>query len=846
MTTEEFQKLIAQCQPHQVFKLDWNCYTALEFADIFLPDVGGYEGKAMRFYDGAELFKNFEPTDRKLYQLTNSPNLITIVTYSYPKGVEAERKKHLVEPQDHELCAFIEIDEDENIEVFFRTGSNFKEFLYDYAQKNKSSVSPSTVENTVYKTDAEKFKAHFNRTIVHYNMMEFVLKTIGIDEEKTFQHGYEAKLQRLLAANKIEEMVYANVFLQNGKKQYVTIAITQGTQGLNYNINITDKEPDGQQPEKYVAIKKANVAQPLMFVTDAAKPLAVSPVTQSENGSPQLNDEALKQVYTELNKAGFSENPAQKQESEFDLAEIAQTLTNQLSNPFYQDVKMLVRVGLGKTEAPKPVVAPKMVDGITIPSLQTNSAPNPQITDAVIVGDLNNYDVAIDIAIDEKGNITIKHHAHENYLKEYVDKWKQEAGKRGLEVNIEDLRQQVLQDFTDIETEKGFYNKFIQGVKATFSDKIAGYVEGVQATQKVAKNVWAEGAINESIWYSQDEEHEQWPKYIHTAPIVGGAVDGVIDEIVGIPMAIKSVYEIATDGQKLEAFKSVFTKEGFGKLIEGLKEQLFGDKERREHTAGQTTVSVAAMMIPGGQISKTGKLANQLSDTQKGLNELTNPTVLTALENLKKAERYNPDIAKAIKEFLREIDPKTLDKLADAPGFDKVLKDMGQHWNKFRGGKFVLEYASKTIADGKIIKFEVSVFSDTARRVYDITFDVIDETGETVTKFLELKNWSIVWESSLKNQFVKDLENMTALGSHIWIFNKQGVIQDINKLRENVLKALKKADDTPIDELGELLTKSGVKEKLKVVFGEGVDTPTKLLDELNKPEIFNQIFEIVE
>ncbi|HXH19246.1 MAG TPA: hypothetical protein VNJ07_09205 [Chitinophagales bacterium] len=55
--------------------------------------------------------------------------------------------------------------------------------------------------------------------------------------------------------------------------------------------------------------------------------------------------------------------------------------------------------------------------------------------------------------------------------------------------------------------------------------------------------------------------------------------------------------------------------------------------------------------------------------------------------------------------------------------------------------------------------------------------------------------------ATVKTQCVKDLENMGALGNHVWIFSKKGINQEIDGLRENVLKVLKKEDGTPIDEL---------------------------------------------
>ena len=55
-------------------------------------------------------------------------------------------------------------------------------------------------------------------------------------------------------------------------------------------------------------------------------------------------------------------------------------------------------------------------------------------------------------------------------------------------------------------------------------------------------------------------------------PLIGGATDGVIDEIVGIPMAIKGIYGIATEEEQRKALLNLFTADGASQLIDGLKE----------------------------------------------------------------------------------------------------------------------------------------------------------------------------------------------------------------------------------------------------------------------------------
>jgi len=71
----------------------------------------------------------------------------------------------------------------------------------------------------------------------------------------------------------------------------------------------------------------------------------------------------------------------------------------------------------------------------------------------------------------------------------------------------------------------------------------------------------------------------------------------------------------------------------------------------------------------------------------------------------------------------------------------------------------------------------------------------------------------------------------------------------MDELRANVIKNLKKADGSPIDELNALFSgrdKDINIKKFERVFGRKVETAVELIDDLNKPEIFKQIFEIVE
>lgn len=185
-----------------------------------------------------------------------------------------------------------------------------------------------------------------------------------------------------------------------------------------------------------------------------------------------------------------------------------------------------------------------------------------------------------------------------------------------------------------------------------------------------------------------------------------------------------------------------------------------------------------------------------------------------------------------------------MERLKNTPGFDKVVEDMAQHWTKFRGGKFQLKYATKLIDEGVSIKFEVSNLSDNLKRIYDIEVKKIVD-GRLITKNLELKNWNDFYPETIKNQLIKDLQKMKDLGDIQWIFNKTNGIGDMQILKNKILKSLKKADGTPIEEMRELFETPKFSSKISEWTKEN-PTPKKFLEWLDKPENFEKLFKITE
>lgn len=698
MTTKEFNKLIEKNQPHDVFKLDWGTYYPIDFANTFLPKVNSYESKGAKFFDGAELLNGLSSKQDKLLQVTESRNSIDTITLTFLKNVEAGLKKNRVIPANQEVATFIEIDQNEKAKISFKFGNTFKHFIA------KQNLSTQTIESKHFETDIKTIQNHFNKTLSQENTIAFVLKTIGIDASNVYGNTQKGKLESLLKENSINSFIYHNKCTKN---DYVTIkgTIENGLLLLQYinvsSINLTT-QLNLSTKDSFVAFKKEGewAESPLpisSFYNGGTCPNKENPIREEDiNRISELITEHIN--FTKLKG------------NEKELTAINKSIEKQLNNPFYNDVKLCVNVTLDNNTKPK-ITRFNSLDGNSSGTIQ-NTQKLPTIS---FPKNDNECDITLDFFIDRNGNISVKHKASPNYLKEYVDKWEKEVKKRGLNINVEELRQQVIKDFEDEKTSKSFTQAFIQKVKASLNTKIGEYIEAVQATQKIAKNVWKEGQINESTWHSNKEglteEYKQWPNYVQLEPVIGGATDGVIDEIVGIPMAIKGVYGIATDEKQRKQFVKLFSKEGLVQVLNGLEseaKEIQDDPQKAKHFTGKTTVSVASMMVPGMQITKIGKIGEVIDTAADGLKKVKNPKTLKGVNELKTETKYLPknkdkipnfiENRKGSKEFLKNTEIEILDDLGE--DIAKVVKK-GESAEVLKKARQLLGTSS---GQGKVIK----------------------------------------------------------------------------------------------------------------------------------------------
>jgi hypothetical protein len=514
--------------------------------------------------------------------------------------------------------------------------------------------------------------------------------------------------------------------------------------------------------------------------------------------------------------------------SEFDR--IREAVQEKLNNSFYGNVKLCVE-------------------------LSSSNNDFARLTTAGI--DCASAEIKLGIHIDYANNqVLMKLDANDNYLQEYVNNWNSKVQKYQqyweTSINVNELRLQVISDLEEPVVVQSFFEKLIDRLDAMLSDKIAGVVEGVLASQKIAKNVWAEGEINRSTWHSSESEHKEWPQYAQFQPIIGGTADGFIDQITGIPMAIKGIYGIMTDGEQRKALAAMFTKEGVSQLISSLKseaEAMLHDGEMVQHAASKTVVGVATMLVPGMQIGKAGKLAEAAEKAADGM------VVFKRVKELHKKiddiiSNSTGAIKKQMKEFFETINHSALDKLMDVNGFDDVLFEMAQHRNKFKGGKFVMKYCDDKGDDfiKGIKRFESPVELDlgdgiTKLRKYDI--EMING------RKLEFKDWS-AWQSwsnaSFRKQFIPDLAdgNFIELGQKKYIFASNNNINRAT-LKQHVINSLKKADGSPIDDLN-IISESQVKKLVGDYVNDinGMNKSQKIIEALNNDNVFYKLFEIVE
>ena len=86
--------------------------------------------------------------------------------------------------------SFIEVDEYDNLEIHFKFGRTFKKHINTALKDSNQNLNIDALEQKVYQSNVNTFKTYFNSELVHYNMMQYILDTIGVETIATQYASY--------------------------------------------------------------------------------------------------------------------------------------------------------------------------------------------------------------------------------------------------------------------------------------------------------------------------------------------------------------------------------------------------------------------------------------------------------------------------------------------------------------------------------------------------------------------------------------------------------------------------------------------------------------------------------
>lgn len=195
------------------------------------------------------------------------------------------------------------------------------------------------------------------------------------------------------------------------------------------------------------------------------------------------------------------------------------------------------------------------------------------------------YDLKIIIEIEKNNILSFKHVLTDSFLEEFIPIWEKEIKNREIDTSIKKIRKNLLRDYSTIQ---------ITEVK---KENIELIIKSLLVFQIITKYIFKNGKLPRAMWYSKDPDYIQWKKYFSLKPIIAGLIDGLIDEITGINMAILNLYEIAFDKKIETQIEINFLKTERNKgLIELYRNEENMDNDDSEHKAGMALISVSTML----------------------------------------------------------------------------------------------------------------------------------------------------------------------------------------------------------------------------------------------------------
>lgn len=195
------------------------------------------------------------------------------------------------------------------------------------------------------------------------------------------------------------------------------------------------------------------------------------------------------------------------------------------------------------------------------------------------------YDLVIEIEIEENKIMIFDHYLDTKFGNEFISIWDKEITNRGLEFSAKKMKDTIIEDYKHL--------KFLVKSLAELKEIIVG----LYTFQILIKHILRNGKVPTPTWNKNHPDYDNWNNYFSIKPITAGIIDGIVDEVIGIPTGIFSLYEIASSGNKeKEILDKFFNIDVNNKLIEMYQKDYGIDEIMSEYKAGKTFISAGTMM----------------------------------------------------------------------------------------------------------------------------------------------------------------------------------------------------------------------------------------------------------
>jgi hypothetical protein len=172
----------------------------------------------------------------------------------------------------------------------------------------------------------------------------------------------------------------------------------------------------------------------------------------------------------------------------------------------------------------------------------------------------------------------------DDFLTNALQPLNKECALRGLDFSTEKMRLEIIDDFKSI------------AISNFNTENVLAFVKSIVFFQYLCKYTVYNMKLPEKIWFSQhDEFHKLSPEFKIT-PLLAGVFDAFCDEIVAIPRALLSLYNVYFDATYAEKISAIYeTSKAYQNLLIA-KETTFPNLELRIHDSVRTVISVSFLM----------------------------------------------------------------------------------------------------------------------------------------------------------------------------------------------------------------------------------------------------------